>query len=161
MNNDLSYSKYDLHVLSNTRSGTKQPNQSDHFREDTSDRAVLHGLCELLKIHLLFVFTYSTLRPQNGYSLLVILIVVIDDRDSLVLLGSLHLPVLLGASRLLRWRTSILTIVRITRFFGIIFGAFLLKVIFLFLFLVIFTVLGLGALCLLLWCCPLVRRARS
>jgi hypothetical protein len=84
-------------------------------------------------------------------NLILILIIVINNRDSLVLFGGLHFPVLLRASWLLGRGTGILTIIRITWLLCIVLGALLVEVIFLlFLVVVFFSILGLGALGLLL-----------
>jgi hypothetical protein len=87
-------------------------------------------------------------------NLILILIIVINNRNGLVLFGGLHFPVLLGASWLLRRGTGILTIIRITWLLCVVFGALLVEVIFLlFLVVVVFSILGLGALGLLLRSC--------
>jgi hypothetical protein len=81
---------------------------------------------------------------------LVIVIIVIDDWDSLGLLGSLDLPILLRTSWLLRGRTGILAIVLITRLFGVVFLVIFLEIV-LFFFFVLIVVFRLGTLRLLLW----------
>lgn len=75
----------------------------DQIREIVQ-KIVLHVVYRLLKTFLLFVSAQQYIQhasPQNGYGLLIILVVVIDNRGGLILLGGLHLAVLLGASRLL------------------------------------------------------------
>jgi hypothetical protein len=92
---------------------------------------------------------YISTRPRSR--LLVILIIVIDNRDSLVLFGGLHFPVLLGTSRLLGGWAGILAVVTVTWLLSIVVGALVLEVILIFVFLIVFGVLGLGGLlCLLL-----------
>jgi hypothetical protein len=92
-------------------------------------------------------------RSLAQSALLVILVVIIiDNRHSFVLLGGLHLPVLLSTSWLLGRRVCILAIVRVTWLRSIIFGAFVLEVIFfLILLLVVSSVFGFGTLGFLLW----------
>jgi hypothetical protein len=80
---------------------------------------------------------------------LVIIIIVINDWDSLGLLRSLNLPILLRTGWLLRGRTGILAIVLITRLFGVVFLVIILEVVLFFFVLIV--VFGLGTLCLLLW----------
>jgi hypothetical protein len=80
---------------------------------------------------------------------LVILIIVINDWDSLGLLSSLDFPILLSTSWLLRGRTGILAIVLITRLFGVVFLVIFLEVVLFFFVLIV--VFRLGTLCLLLW----------
>jgi hypothetical protein len=81
-----------------------------------------------------------------------ILIIVIDNRNSLVLLGGLHFPILLGAGWLLGRGAGILAVVRIAWLLCVIFRALLVEVIFLLFLIVFFSILGLGALGLLLGC---------
>ena len=87
--------------------------------------------------------------PQPG---LVFILVIVNDRNRLVLLGGLHFAVLLGTGRLLARWSGVLAIVRVARLLCVVFGAlFVVEVIFLIL-LVLLSVLSLGALGLLLWC---------
>jgi hypothetical protein len=87
---------------------------------------------------------------QNAL-LVVLIVIVINNRHSLVLFGGLHFPILLGTGWLLGRRSRILAVVRVAGFSGIVFRAFILEVIFiLILVFVISGVFGLGALGLLL-----------
>jgi hypothetical protein len=95
------------------------------------------------------ITVYSSTRSKN--SSLVILVIVIDDGNSLVLFGGLHFPVLLGTSRLLGGWAGIFAIVTVTWLLSVIIGALVFKVVLIFVVLVVFGILGLGGLlCLLL-----------
>jgi hypothetical protein len=84
--------------------------------------------------------------------LVVLVIVIIDNRNSLVLLGGLDFPVFLSTSWLLGRRAGVLAIVRVTRLRGIVLGTFVFFIIFFIIFLfVVSSIFGLSALGLLLW----------
>jgi hypothetical protein len=78
--------------------------------------------------------------------LVVLIVIVINNRHSLVLFGGLHFPILLGTGWLLGRRSRILAVVRVAGFSGIVFRAFFILI----LVFVISGVFGLGALGLLL-----------
>lgn len=81
---------------------------------------------------------------------LLVIFVFINYRNSLVLFGGLHFPVLLGTSWLLgRW-AGIFTIITVTWLLSVVVGALVLKVVLIFVFFVVLSVLSLGLLGLLL-----------
>jgi hypothetical protein len=85
--------------------------------------------------------------------LVILILIVVNNRDRLSLLSRLYFPVLLSTSRLLRGRTSVLAIIVVTGLLGIVLVVFLFDIFFFFVLLIVVVVFGLGlCLALLLGC---------
>lgn len=100
----------------------------------------------------LCTYFITTANDLHVLTSLIFILVIVDDGNSLILLSGLHFAVLLGTGRLFAWWSGVLAIIRVTGLLCVVFGTLVVKVI-LFLVFILLSVLSLGALGLLLWCC--------